>query len=331
MSSIVETGKKVLLIEAKAIENAVDRLDGRFEQAVEILYQTKGRVVITGMGKSGLIGKKISATLTSTGTPSVFLHPAEALHGDIGIINNDDVVLALSTSGETLEVLRLINYIKRIGVKLVSLVGAPDSTLAAQSDVYIDCMVEKEACPIGLVPSTSTTLTLAVGDAIAIALMEKKGFKEENFRFNHPAGAIGKKLLKVKHLMHKGSELPVVDVSTVMMDVIRVINEKRFGMAIVVDDGDSPDPAVGENHGARVRGVITDGDLRRHVLKDIDFTGSTAGQCMTGNPLGIGEDNLAVEALKIMEEKLITSLVVTKGDKLRGLVHLHDLWRTEMI
>lgn len=328
MSSIVETGKKVLQIEAKALENAVNRLDGRFERAVEILFQTKGRVVITGMGKSGLIGKKISATLTSTGTPSVFLHPAEALHGDIGIINNDDVVLALSTSGETLEVVRLVNYIKRIGVKLVSLVGSHNSTLASQSDVSIDCRVEKEACPIGLVPTTSTTLTLAVGDAIAIALMEKKGFKEENFRFNHPGGAIGKKLLKVKHLMHGGSELPLVQVSDLMMDVIRVINEKRFGMAIVVD---RIDPGNTAQPDSRVRGVITDGDLRRHVLKDIAFTERNAEQCMTRNPLHIGENNLAVEALKIMEEKLVTSLVVTEGDRLKGLVHLHDLWRTEMI
>ncbi len=318
--NIVDTGKKVLLTEAKAIEAVLDRLDDKFERSVEILFKTTGRVVITGMGKSGLIGKKISATLTSTGTPSVFLHPSEALHGDIGIINNDDVVLALSTSGETHEVTRLLAYIKRIGVKLISLVGAPDSTLASQSDVYIDCGVEQEACPIGLVPTTSTTVTLAVGDAIAIALMEKKGFKEEDFRFNHPGGSIGKKLLKVKHLMHQGPELPVVGESDVMIDVLKMITAKRFGVAVVVDDA------------SRIKGVITDGDLRRHVLGGMDFGATTAAGCMTQHPLMIGEDNLAVEALKVMEEKRVTSLVVVaEENKLAGLIHLHDLWRTEMI
>ena len=318
--NIVDTGKKVLETEAKAIEAVLDRLDEKFEQSVEILFNTTGRVVITGMGKSGLIGKKISATLTSTGTPSVFLHPSEALHGDIGIIHNDDVVLALSTSGETQEVTRLLTYIKRIGVKLIALVGEPSSTLASLSDVYIDCGVEKEACPIGLVPTTSTTVTLAVGDAIAIALMEKKGFKEEDFRFNHPGGSIGKKLLKVKHLMHQGLELPMVTEADLMMNVMKVITEKRFGVALVVDNE------------RRIKGVITDGDLRRHVLAGMDFNATTAAGCMTQHPLVIGEDNLAVEALKVMEEKRVTSLVVVaEGNKLTGLIHLHDLWRTEMI
>ncbi len=317
--NIVEIGKKVLATEAKAINNAITRIDDEFERAVNILYNTRGRIVITGMGKSGLIGKKISATLTSTGTPSVFLHPSDALHGDIGIIHNDDVVMALSTSGETFEVIRLLDFIKRIGVKLVSLVGNPNSTLARESDVFINCGVEKEACPIGLVPSTSTTLALAVGDAISIALMEKKGFSEEDFRFYHPGGSIGKKLLKVKHLMHTGEELPLVKPFTIMIDVINTINDKKFGCAIVIDDDSA------------VEGIITDGDLRRNLLKGINFSTATAANCMTKNPLCIGENNLAVEALKILEEKLITSLVVLEDKKVKGLLHLHDLWRTEMI
>lgn len=316
---IADIGQKVLAAEAKAIENAISRIGEEFEQAVNILYEAKGRVVVTGMGKSGLIGKKISATLTSTGTPAVFLHPSDALHGDIGIITDNDVVMALSTSGETFEVLRLLDFIKRIGVKLVSLVGHPSSSLAKESDVFIDCSVENEACPIGLVPSTSTTLTLAVGDAISIALMDKKGFNEENFRYYHPGGAIGKKLLKVKHLMHTGDQLPVVKSSMLMMEVLPVMNEKKFGIAIVMDDD------------FKVDGVITDGDLRRYLLKGVNFTSAIAADCMTRNPLFIRENNLAVEALKIMESKLITSLVVVEDNRLKGLLHLHDLWRTEMI
>jgi len=317
--NILRTGKKVLETEAKAIELAIDRLDGKFEEAVKTLYNTKGRIVVTGMGKSGLIARKISATLTSTGSPSVFLHPAEALHGDIGIINNDDVVLALSTSGETFEVVRLLDFIKRVGIKLISLVGNSQSTLTKESDVSIDCSVEEEACPIGLVPSASTTLTLAVGDAIAIALMKQKGFSEEDFRYNHPGGSIGKRLLKVKHVMHSGDELPVTGENTFMTDVLKIIDEKRFGVVIITDESRA------------VKGVITDGDLRRHLLKGVDFLKTNATGCMTKNPLAIGEDNLAVEALKIMEDKLITSLVVTENNILKGLVHLHDLWRTEMI
>jgi len=322
--NIVEIGQKVLQTEAAAIENAIAKIDKNFEKAVHILFKTKGRVVITGMGKSGLIARKISATLTSTGTPSIFLHPSEAVHGDIGIINCDDVVMALSSSGETFEVLRLLDYIKRIGVQLIALVGNIKSTLAKESEVYIDCSVEREACPIGLVPSTSTTLALAIGDALSIALMEKKGFREEDFRYYHPGGNIGKKLLKVKHLMHSGSELPIVDENTLMTDVIKIINEKRFGVAVVVEKN------------SKILGVITDGDLRRNLLKGISFNTSYAAQCMTQNPLCISEDSLAVEALNIMEEHLITSLVVgdnkdNKGTTLTGLLHLHDLWRTEMI
>lgn len=319
--NIVEVGKKVLATEAKAIETTIPRIDASFEKAVEHFFNAKGRIVTTGMGKSGLIAKKISATLTSTGTPSVYLHPSEALHGDIGIIHNDDAVLALSTSGETYEVVRMLDFIKRIGVPLISLVGRTESTLARESDVFIDCSIEKEACPIGLVPSTSTTLTLAVGDAICIALMEKKGFSEEDFRFYHPGGSIGKKLLRVKHLMHSGTELPVLHEKAPMTEVIDVINTKKFGIGIIVGDT------------GNVTGVITDGDLRRCFLKGIDFSQTSAGECMTRSPLTINQDCLAVEALRVMEDHKITSIVVAGGEykRVEGLVHLHDLWRTEMI
>jgi arabinose-5-phosphate isomerase len=316
----IETGKKVLKTEANAILNALGKINQQFETAVDILFQCSGQVVITGMGKSGLIGRKIAATMTSIGSPAVFLHPAEAIHGDIGIIHPQDVVIALSTSGETEEVIRLLNYIKRLGIRLIALVGNPDSTLARQSDVFIDCSVEKEACPIGLVPSASSTLTLAVGDALSIALMEKRGFSEDDFRDLHPGGALGKKLLKVKHLMHRGQQMPVVDSHALMENVIRTINEKKFGIAIVVKDK------------TQVVGVITDGDLRRLFLKGINFAKTEAADCMTANPHCIDEEKLAVEALKIMEDRAVTSLVVKKGaNRLSGLLHLHDLWRTEMI
>jgi arabinose-5-phosphate isomerase len=316
----IETGKKVLETEANAILKALNKINHQFETAVDIIFRCRGQVVVTGMGKSGLVGRKIAATMTSTGSPAVFLHPAEAIHGDIGIIHPEDAVIALSTSGETEEVIRLLDYIKRLGIKLISLVGNPESTLARQSDVFIDCSVEKEACPIGLVPSASSTLALAVGDALSIALMEKKGFSEDDFRFFHPGGSIGKKLLRVKHLMHRGEQLPVADVSTLMENVIRTINEKKFGVAIVVRDHD------------QVAGIITDGDLRRLFLKGINFAKTQASACMTPTPLCIDEEKLAVEALKIMEDKAVTSLIVMDDkNHLSGLLHLHDLWRTEMI
>ncbi len=317
--TILETGRKVLELEAAAISRAVERLDENFSRAIEILHASRGRVVITGMGKSGLIGRKIAATMTSTGTPAVFLHPAEALHGDIGIINPEDCVIAISSSGETDEVVRLLNYIKRLQIKLVALVGNPCSTLARQSDVFIDCSVEQEACSIGLIPSTSSTLTLAVGDAISIALIEKKGFTESDFHRFHPGGSIGKKLLKVKHLMHTGSELPTVDIGLPMVEVIAVIDSRRFGLAIVTE-------------GDRVAGVITDGDLRRLLLRGLDFSRVRAADCLTFNPKWVGPESLAVEALSVLEENAITSvLVMDENEKLVGLLHLHDLWRTEMI
>jgi arabinose-5-phosphate isomerase len=316
----IETGKHVLETEANAITKAISRIDETFAEAINILHQCRGQVLVTGMGKSGLVGRKIAATFTSTGTPAVFLHPAEAIHGDMGIIHGEDVIIALSTSGETEEVLRLLVHIKRLGSRLISLVGHPRSTLARRADVFLDCGVEKEACPIGLVPTASSTLALAMGDALAIALMIRKGFGEEDFRFFHPGGMIGKKLLKVKHLMHTGAQLPIVHADTPMPDVLRVMNEKRFGVALVVD---------GQN---RTQGIITDGDLRRLLIRGVDLTAERAQACMSANPQHIGEESLAVEALRILEEKSITSIVVDgRNQELRGLLHLHDLWRTEMI
>jgi len=317
--SMIDTGKEVLKIEAGAISRCIENLDQSFNVAVELMYNTKGRIVITGMGKSGLIGKKISATLTSTGSPSVFLHPSEALHGDIGIINTDDVVVALSTSGETHEVIQLLNFIKRIGVSLISLVGSMDSSLAKESEVALDCSIEKEACPIGLVPTASTTLLLAMGDALAVALMRKHGFSEDDFRYNHPGGNIGRKLLKVKHCMHKPTELPIVNQNRKFPEVIKIIDDMQFGVAIIVDDNSA------------LIGIITDGDLRRAFLKGEDLKNTMVSEFMTANPEVISEDKMAVEALNIMEEKKITSLIVAEGRELKGFVHLHDLWKTEMI
>ncbi len=317
--SMIETGKEVLEIEAGAISGSIKKLDYNFDKAVDMMFATKGRIVITGMGKSGLIGKKISATLTSTGSPSVYLHPSDALHGDIGIINPDDVVIALSTSGETHEVIRLIDFIKRLGVGLISMVGNMNSSLAKESDVVIDCSIEKEACPIGLVPTASTTLSLAMGDALAVSLMRKKGFSADDFRFNHPGGNIGKKLLKVEHCMHKPGEIAVVDGSAPMLDVIRLVDEKKFGAAIITGEG------------FKIEGIITDGDLRRAFLKGNNFAEASVSDFMTADPITITPDSLAVEALNIMEEKKITSLIVAEEKILKGFVHLHDLWRTEMI
>jgi len=317
--SMIDTGKEVLEIEAGAISGAIKKLDRNFDKAVNLMFSTTGRIVVTGMGKSGLIGKKISATLTSTGSPSVYLHPSDALHGDIGIINPDDVVMALSTSGETHEVVRLIDYIKRLGAGLIALVGDMNSTLAQESDISLDCGIEKEACPIGLVPTASTTLSLAMGDALAVALMRKKGFGAEDFRTNHPGGNIGKKLLKVKHCMHLPDELPVVKGNDAMLKVIQLVDDKKFGAAIITGDG------------SEVEGIITDGDLRRAFLKGNNFRESVVADFMTPDPVTISPESLAVEALNIMEMKKITSLIVAEGQILKGFVHLHDLWRTEMI
>jgi len=313
--------RKVLQTEASAILALVARLDERFDRAVDLLHHCQGRVILTGMGKSGIICHKIAATLASTGTPAFFLHPAEALHGDLGVIRSDDVVVALSYSGETGEVLRLLEAIRRLGAKLIAITGDPASTLAQAADVALDCSVTEEACPLNLVPTASTTAALAMGDALAMTLLAQKGFKEEDFANLHPGGKLGKRLMRVEHLMQAGHDCPVVGATTTLKDVIYEMNSKKLGMTCVVDGG------------LALIGIITDGDLRRHMDRATDIFSLTASELMTRHPVTIAPSTLAAEALNIMEQRKITSLVVVADGSRRvaGVVHLHDLWRTEMV
>ena len=312
--------RKVLETEAAAILGLVDRLDGGFEQTVELLFGCAGRVIVTGMGKSGIICRKIAATLSSTGTPAFFLHPAEAVHGDLGVIQANDVVLALSYSGETEELLRVIETVRRLGAKLVAITGNVSSTLGQAADVAIDCRVTSEACPLNLVPTASTTAALALGDALAMTLLVRKGFREEDFANLHPGGKLGKRLMRVEHLMQKGPHRPLVTVDTPMRDVIYEMSRKGLGMTCVID-------AAGA-----LSGIITDGDLRRHMSTSADILNRTAGEVMTAGPVTITRDLLAVEAMRILEERKITSLVVVDASgAVEGVLHLHDLWRTQML
>jgi len=313
--------RKVLETEANAIRALIPRLDGRFECAVQLLKNCHGRVILTGMGKSGIICHKIAATLSSIGTPAFFLHPAEAIHGDLGVIQSDDVVVALSYSGETGEVLRLLETIRRLGAKLIAISGTPLSTLALAADVALDCSVAEEACPLNLVPTASTTAALAIGDALAMTLLVEKGFKEEDFANLHPGGKLGKRLMRVESLMHSGLQCPTVHCTTRMRDVIYEMSSKGLGMTCVVDDRDE------------LVGIITDGDLRRHMDRAAEILEMTAGDVMTAGPVAIPPTTLAAEALNIMERRKITSIVVVDGANRRvaGVVHLHDLWRTEMV
>jgi arabinose-5-phosphate isomerase len=312
--------KKVLQTEAAAILALVPRLDERFDRAVEALHECRGRVILTGMGKSGIICRKIAATLTSTGTPAFFLHPAEAIHGDLGVIRSDDVVVALSYSGETGEILRLLETIRRLGAKLVAITGAPRSTLAEAADVALDCSVTEEACPLNLVPTASTTAALAIGDALAMTLLVRKGFKEEDFAHLHPGGKLGKRLMRVESLMAAGKHCPMVAAATPMRDVIYEMSSKKLGMTCVVDDAQA------------LLGIITDGDLRRHMSRDNDLLSLTAADVMTRGAVSIAPGTLAVEALHVMEQRKITSIPVVDAERrVAGVVHLHDLWRTEMV
>ena len=316
----VRLARRVLEIEAAAITALVDRLDDRFRAAVRALDDCTGRVIVTGMGKSGIISRKIAATLASTGTPAFFLHPAEAVHGDLGVVQGDDVVVALSHSGETGEILRLLETIKRVGARIICLTGAPDSTLGRAADVALDCQVRAEACPMNLVPTASTTAALALGDALAMTLLVKRGFREEDFANLHPGGGLGKRLLRVGRLMQAGTDLPSVGTGTPMPLVLREISAKRLGMTCVLTaDG-------------RLAGVITDGDLRRRLADEDRLLERTAAEVMTTAPHTIAPSALAVQALQMMETHRITSLVVVADDDARveGVVHLHDLWRTEL-
>jgi arabinose-5-phosphate isomerase len=316
----LEVARKVLRTEAAAILGLVDRINGDFERAVQLLFDCRGRVVVTGMGKSGIICRKIAATLSSTGTPAFFLHPAEAIHGDIGAIREDDVVMAVSHSGETEELLRLLESIRRLGARLIAISGNPASTLAKAADVRLNCGVAAEACPLNLAPTASTTAALALGDALAMALLVRKGFREEDFASLHPGGKLGRRLMRVEHVMHSGDAAPIVGATAIMRDVIHEMSSKRLGMTCVVDaDG-------------CLIGVFTDGDLRRQMSRGANVLELSAGEVMTSHPITIDRHLLAVEALKIMETHKITAVVVVDARRsVEGVVHLHDLWRTQMI
>lgn len=317
---MLKHARQVLEIEARAIRDLADRLDDRFLKAVEILGNCRGRVVVTGMGKSGLIGSKIAATLASTGTPALFLHPAEALHGDIGMVTEQDVVLAISNSGETEEILRLVNFMQRLSIPMISLLGRRESTLARYSAVVLDVSIQQEACPLGLAPTASTTAALALGDALAMTLSRKKGFTSEDFAVRHPGGELGKSLLKVESLMHTGDAIPRISPTTPMREALVEMSEKGFGMTTVIDGA------------GRIVGIITDGDLRRVLRRGVNILDRPATECMTPDPLTIGRNDLATRALNLMEKKKVTSLPVADADRnLEGIVHLHDLWRTQMI
>ena len=315
--------RKVLQTEAEAILALVDRLDERFEDAIRILLDCRGRVIVTGMGKSGIIARKIAATLSSTGTAAFFLHPAEAIHGDLGVLQSDDVILALSNSGETEELLRLLETIKRLGARMIAITGDCKSTLAQAADVALDCQVSEEACPMNLVPTASTTAALALGDAVAMTLFVAKGFRQDDFANIHPGGKIGKRLMRVEQLMHDGDQRPMVSPATPMPDVMTEMSRKRFGMTCVVE-------------GDRLVGIITDGDLRRHMIAAQQSGGrsileQTAAEVMTRTPVTVTRGMLAVEALHLMEQRKITSIVVVGSSQdVEGVVHLHDLWRTQL-
>ena len=333
-------GENVVRIEAEALRVLADRIAGpmadAFNRAVELIYGCSGRVVVTGMGKSGIIARKIAATLNSTGTPALFMHPVEAVHGDLGMVVRGDAVLALSASGETEEILRLLATLKRLRVPLIAMtcdqvyskdagggaraIPAKLSTLAAAAEVALDCSVAEEACSLGLAPTASTTCMLALGDALAMTLAEKRGFKEEDFANLHPGGKLGKRLARVESLMHSGDAVPRVTPRTTMPDVIYEMSLKKLGVTAVVD-------------GEKLVGVISDGDLRRLLeQRGKDVLDLTAGKCMTRNPKTIAGHEFAATALALMEEKKITSLaVVDKDGTLKGILHLHDLWGTEMM
>lgn len=322
-------GEDVVRVEAQALQELADRLAGpmaaAFDQAIDLLFCCAGRVVVTGMGKSGLIARKIAATLSSTGTPALFMHPVEALHGDLGMLATGDVVIALSASGETEEILELLATIKRLRLPLIAITcdeKIPEkktSTLASAADVFLSCAVAEEACTLGLAPTASTTAMLALGDALAVALSHKKGFKEEDFANLHPGGKLGKRLARVESLMHSGDAVPRVSGKTAMPEVIYEMSRKKLGVTTVAD-------------GDKLLGVISDGDLRRLLeRRGKDALDLTAGECMTREAKTISSQEFAATALAIMEEKKITSLVVVDEGKLRGIVHLHDLWGTEMV
>jgi arabinose-5-phosphate isomerase len=317
---VLALAREVLETEARAIMGLIAQLDVRFANAVELLHSCAGRVVLSGMGKSGIIARKLAATLSSTGTAAYFLHPAEAIHGDLGVVRDDDVVIALSHSGETEELVRLVESIRRTGARLIANTGDDQSTLAQTADISLSCHVAEEACPMNLAPTASTTATLALGDALAMALSKRKGFRQEHFASLHPGGRLGKRLMRVEALLISGDAVPRVLPATPVADVIHEISTKRLGMTCVVDaDG-------------RLAGIVTDGDLRRHLTNGVNLLAERAADIMTDHPVTISSKMLAVEALQQMEHRKITSLVVVDAERrVTGVVHLHDLLRTRII
>ncbi len=315
----LELARAVLRTEADAVRALIARLDARFSAAVQLLAECSGRVIVSGMGKSGIIARKIAATLSSTGTPAYFVHPAEAAHGDLGAVHNDDLLIALSRSGKTPEILRLAELTKRLGVRIVAITGAASSPLGHAADAALECRVDEEACPLNLAPTASTTAALALGDALAMTLHVRKGFREEDFANLHPGGQLGKRLLRIDRLMHTSDQLPLVDMTTPLRDVVETMSAKGFGTACVTR-GD-----------ASLAGIITDGDLRRRLSTAGSLLDLHAADVMTKNPITIRPGALAAEALSLLEERRITSLVVVDdARRVVGIVHLHDLWRTEL-
>lgn len=316
-SQLIDTAQRTIQLETEAVEQLRSRIDERFVHACELILACKGRVVVVGMGKSGHIGRKIAATLASTGTPAFFVHPAEASHGDMGMITRDDVVLALSNSGTTSEIVTLLPLIKRLGLNLISMTGNPESILAKAAAVNLDASVAVEACPLNLAPTSSTTVSLVLGDALAIALLEARGFTAEDFAFSHPGGALGRRLLlKVEHVMHTGERLPKVQRGTSLRDALLEMTRKGLGMTVVVE------------HDGSLAGIFTDGDLRRTLDKGIDVRQSLIDDVMTARGKTANADMLAAEALKIMEDHKINSLVVIDATGLPiGALNMHDLLR----
>ena len=320
---MIDTAKRVLQVEADAVIALKSRIDEQFEKAVQIILQCQGKVVVTGMGKSGLICQKIAATMASTGTPTFFLHPAEGIHGDLGMLSKGDVVIAVSYSGETEEVCRILPVIKRMGLALIAMSGNPKSTLGIAGDVHLNVHVEEEACPLGLAPTASTTATLAMGDALAVALLDQRGFKAEDFAMFHPGGSLGKKLLlRVEDMMHSGAEIPLVKTTTLVREALFEITSKQLGVTGVVND-------QGE-----LAGVFTDGDLRRLMEKGLDSLELPISEVMSCAPKRILQRNLAAKAVQVMEAHSITSLFVFADDGHAvpiGIIHLHDLLKSGVV
>ena len=314
-----EIAKQVLRVEAEAIQGLIERLDERFDRAVDLILKSRGRVIVSGMGKSGLVGKKIAATLASTGTPAYFLHPAEAVHGDLGMLVDGDVVLALSNSGETPELLRLLEFVKRLNLSIIAFVGQEGSALGKNADVALDCGIAREACPLGLAPTASTTAALAMGDALALTVASIRGFTAQDFASRHPGGSLGRKLFQVKDLMRTGDAVPRVRLEDSLVGVVSEMSRKGIGMTTVVD-------AQG-----CLAGIVTDGDLRRLLEKGVAPAGRTAADCRTPHPKTIAREETASKALALLEEWKITSLVVVDAaGHVEGVLHLHDLWRLEL-